>query len=577
MPKAAPSTRNKPRNVRSSVPTRQQPERACKRSADDVGLISSRYPSKRIRTENVTNQTRDTVGPKRKIPPKRDPSKDTSRNKRQHQPITKPKPKRKRTAPDNDADDDGSRPENTKPTKRRRLDQELVGRAPTPTPNHKPPSWHLPLELLYLIYDYLWDNENMECYSTETLHSCALTCSRWYDAVRPHIFRFITLDGPEDLDKFSQQIRATPEITQWVQKLRLEGRSLPWINDRRFHREDASNDIDQWLYFFPTVLDAHFPCLKILELFNFSQISPHREDREAYARWIPKLTTLTSVTTLNILRCEMSANNLTALVRALPGLTRVDLVEIDITHPNFAVLHDGPIDPAAEVTGAGDQPTKYPLFYPPPTLQSFRLDNSDTEYQAFDFTLLREWFRAESSREHLRSFEVYGNVLQDSLRDLIFALGESPSLTHLQVPVGADGFEMLESGVNLSHLTNLTTIRFVGATGEWGQEDEVNTIRGFLDQLNAPKLRMIAITIFLEKEEDIAMIAPIDQSFADSKFSRLEAIQIELTPTRLSGSEPNIYKRKVRRQFPLTDKRGILTVTIHDWYRYYLKHSIGTL
>lgn len=281
----------------------------------------------------------------------------------------------------------------------------------------------------------------MECYSTETLHSCALTCSRWYDAVRPHIFRFITLDGPEDFDKFSQQIRATPEITQWVQKLRLEGRSLPWINDRRFHREDASHDIDQWLYVFPTVLDANFPCLRILELFNFSQISPHREDREAYARWIPKLTTLTSVTTLNILRCEMSANNLTALVRALPGLTRVDLVEIDITHPNLAVLHDGPIDPAAEATGAVDQPTKYPLFYPPPTLQSFRLDNSDTEYQAFDFTLVREWFRAESSREHLRSFEVYGNVLQDSLRDLIFALGESPSLTHLQVPVGADGFE----------------------------------------------------------------------------------------------------------------------------------------
>lgn len=459
----------------------------------------------------------------------------------------------------------------------------------------------MPLELLYLIYEYLWDNENMECYFTRTLHSCALTCSWWRDAVRPYIFRFITLDGPEDFDKFSQQIRATPEITQWVRKLRLEGRSLPWINDTRLYREDAGDDIDQWLYVFPTVLDAHFPCLRILELFNFSQISPRREDREAYARWIPKLTTLTSVTTLNILRCEMSANNLTALVRALPGLTRVDLVAIDITHPNLAVLHDGPIDPTAEATGAVDQPTKYPIFYPPPILQSFRLDNSDTYYLGFDFTLVREWFRAESSAEHLKSFEVYGNVDLDSLRDVVFALGESPKLSHLQLPVGPDAYGIeceyesecddccpyqvhyvtaylvSELGFDLSSLTNLTSIRIVGNGGEWGHEDQVSMIRGFLDQLNAPKLQMIALTIFLEKEEDIAMIAPIDQSLVDSKFSKLEDVQIELTPTRLSGYEPYTYIRKVRRQFPLTDERGILTVLIHDWYRYYLKNSIGTL
>ncbi|KAK7678694.1 hypothetical protein QCA50_018276 [Cerrena zonata] len=589
MPKAGPSTRKKPRNIRSSVPTRQQPARACKRSAGDIDPSSS-HPSKRIRTEAVTDKTKDTVRPKRKIPPKRDTSGDTSRNKRQHQPVikSKSKSKRKHSALESDAGDDDSLPQadNTKSTiKRRRLDQKLVDKAPTPTPtptpNHKPPSWHLPPELFYLIYDYLWDNENMECYATRTLRSCALTCSWWRDAVRPYIFRFITLDGPEDFDKFSQQIRATPEITQWVRKLRLEGRSLPWIDDTRLHREDAGDDIDQWLYVFPTVLDAHFPCLKILELFNFSQISPRREDREAYARWIPKLTTLTSVTTLNILRCEMSANNLTALVRALPGLTRVDLVEIDITHPNFAVLHDGPIDPAAEATGAGDQPTKYPLFYPPPILQSFRLDNSDTYYLGFDFTLVREWFRAESLAEHLKSFEVYGNVDLDSLRDVVFALGESPKLSHLQLPVGPDAYgieceyEMSELGFDLSRLTNLTSIRIVGCDGEWGHEDQVSTIRGFLDQLNAPKLRMIALTIFLEKEEDIAMIAPIDQSLVDSKFSKLEDVQIELTPTRLRGYEPDIYIQKVRRQFPLTDERGILTVINHGWYRYYLKHSIG--
>lgn len=85
----------------------------------------------------------------------------------------------------------------------------------------------------------------MECYSTVTLHSCALTCSRWRAAVRPYIFRFITLDTPEDIENFSQQIRATPEITQWVRKLRLEGRSLPFVENPRYHRTDATDDIDQ--------------------------------------------------------------------------------------------------------------------------------------------------------------------------------------------------------------------------------------------------------------------------------------------------------------------------------------------
>ncbi|KAK7686460.1 hypothetical protein QCA50_010684 [Cerrena zonata] len=292
MPKAT-STRNKP-DVRSWIPTRIQPKRACncKRSADTIDP-SSLPPSKRIRTEAVVDPT----------------AKKTI----ECQPTTKAK--RKRPAPENDLGDDESRPENTHPIKRRRLDQPV--KTPSPIPDTKPPSWHLPIELLYQIYDCLWDHEHMECYSTATLHSCALTCSRWRAAVRPYIFRFITLDTPEVIDKFSQQIRATPEVTRWVRKLRLEGRSLPFVEDPRYHR-DAADDIDQWLYAFPANLDAHFPCLRILELFNFAQVSTRPEDREAYARWIPELTKLKSVTTLNILRCEMSANNLTALVRALP-------------------------------------------------------------------------------------------------------------------------------------------------------------------------------------------------------------------------------------------------------------------
>ncbi|KAK7679419.1 hypothetical protein QCA50_017473 [Cerrena zonata] len=580
MPKA--STRKKP-DVRSSIPSRIQPKRACncKRSADPIDP-SSLPPSKRIRTEAVVDTSaKKTAGrPKRNLPPKHNPPKDTSHNKRQHQVTTKAK--RKRPAPENDLGDDESRPEDTKPAKRRRLSPS-VDKAPSPIPDTKPPSWQLPIELLYQIYDYLWDHENMECYSTVTLHSCALTCSWWRDAVRPYIFRFITLDTPEDIERFSQQIRATPEITQWVRKLRLEGRSLPFVENPRYHR-DAADDIDQWLYAFPANLDAHFPCLRILELFNFAQISSRLEDREAYARWIPELTKLTSVTTLNILRCEMSANNMTALVRALPSLTRVDLVDVDFAHPNLAVLQEIPAKdsddgPAGDRTVEGtDKTTKYPVFYPPPLLQSFRIDNSHVSYY-FDFSRLREWFRAESLAGHLRSLEVSGGVDSDSLREMISALGEAPILSHIQVPVGADIESMLESGIDLSRLINLTSIRLLGSDFEWGQEEEVNNIQQILDQLNAPKLRMIAISSYFDKEEEINMIAPIDQSLADPKFDALETVRIELeVPSSLVARPSQWLRRKVEELFPTAAKRGILIIDYDGWYLLqYLSSTSGAV
>ncbi|KAK7679467.1 hypothetical protein QCA50_017521 [Cerrena zonata] len=576
MPKA--STRKRP-DVRSSIPTRIQPKRACncKRSADPIDP-SSVPPSKRLRTETAVDKpAKKTVGRlKRNLPPRHNPSKDTSHNKRERQPTTRNKRKHPALEHDND-----SRPQDTKPTKRRRLDQP-VNKASSPVPDTTPPSWYLPIELLYQIYDYLWDHEHAECYSTATLRSCALTCSRWRDAVRPYIFRFITLDTPEVIDKFSHQIRTTPEITQWVRRLRLAGRTLPFIDERRCHRLEAADDIDQWLYAFPTNLDAHFPCLRILELFNFAQISPRLEDREAYARWIPELTKLKSVTTLNILRCEMSANNLTALVRAFPSLTKVDLVDVNFIHPNLAVLHEvSTKNSDGEPTGdrtveATDKTTKYPVFYPPPLLQSFRVDNSHSDYVDFDFASMRGWFRAELLAKHLRSLEVSGGVDSDTLRELIFALGEAPNLSHIQVPVGVNTYELLESGIDLSRLANLTSIRLLGFDGEWGQDEEVNNIRQFLAQLNAPKLRMIAINSYFEKEEDIDMIASIDQSLADSKFDRLEAVRIEINVDSSLVERPLQWlRRKVEGLLPLTANRGILIVDSHGWDLQYLSYTSG--
>ncbi|KAK7679446.1 hypothetical protein QCA50_017500 [Cerrena zonata] len=579
MPRVSTRNLNKP----DVIPTRIQPKRACNRSADPIDPSSS-PPSKRVRTETVMDNTeKKSIGrSKRNLPA----NKVISRHKQEHQPITKTRTKRKRPTLENDLGDDGSHPEDTEATKCRRLDR-LVNKAPSPIPDTKTPSWHLPIELFYYIYDSLWDHEHVECYSTATLRSCALTCSRWRDAVRPYIFRFITLDTPGAIERFSHQIRATPEIIQWVRKLRLVGRTLPFIDERPLHCLDAAGDIDGWLYAFPANADTRFPCLRILELFNFAQISPRLEDREAYARWIPELTKLKSVTTLNILRCKMSANNLTAFVRALPSLTRVDLVDVSFVHSNLAVLHEVPTrdsddEPTGDLTIDGirtvdeDKETMYPVFYPPPLLQSFRVHNSPDECGDFDFALLRGWFRAGSFAEHLRSLEVSGGVHSDSLHELISALGNAPNLSHIQVPVGADTYDLLESGINLSRLTNLTSIRLLGYNCEWGQEEEVNNIRQFLCQLNAPKLRMIAINSYFEKEEEMNMLASIDQSLADSKFDRLEAIRIELSVYSTLEKRPSQWiRQKVAELLPLAAKRGILIVDFYGWDPQYLSSTSG--
>ncbi|KAK7686461.1 hypothetical protein QCA50_010685 [Cerrena zonata] len=127
-----------------------------------------------------------------------------------------------------------------------------------------------------------------------------------------------------------------------------------------------------------------------------------------------------------------------------------------------------------------------------------------------------------------------------------------------------------ESGIVLSRLTNLTSIRLLGSDFEWGQDEEVDNIRQILDQLNAPKLRMIAISSHFDKEEQIDMIASIDRSLADSKFDRLEAVRIEL-------DVDSSLRRKVEELFPTTTKRGILITDFHGWDIQYLSSESGAV
>ena len=62
---------------------------------------------------------------------------------------------------------------------------------------------------------------------------------------------------------------------------------------------------------------------------------------------------------------------------------------------------------------------------------------------------------------------------------------------------------VIEIGIDISHLTSLTSISFI-STDEWDGElkdETLDNLRYLMNQLNAPRLREMAIVVFLEKKE----------------------------------------------------------------------------
>ena len=194
----------------------------------------------------------------------------------------------------------------------------------------------LPPELLRLIVEQFWEGEFPQ---KSTLCAFAHTSTKCWLVVRPLLFRHIIIRGPDHIRKLVEQIQETPEIALWINELQFEGRSIPpvpcvWITDP----SKVKRDRDTWMYSFFSDIRRELPNIKILKLFGFQHLSQRREDLEAFARWIPHLTSLRSVIELRLARCEMSPNALTAIVRAFPDLLHVYLTSVCVGSPNRASL-----------------------------------------------------------------------------------------------------------------------------------------------------------------------------------------------------------------------------------------------
>lgn len=136
-------------------------------------------------------------------------------------------------------------------------------------------------------------------------------------------------------------------------------------------------------------------------------------------------------------------------------------------------------------------------------------------------------------------------------------------------------FLVIDSGMDISLLTNLTSIRFMGRDCEWGTEDGiVDVIHLLLYQLNAPRLREISITVCLEEANYLDAIATVDRVLADAKFNMLKFVRIEPSVGESSISWRQ-FVRKVKAKFPLIAKRGILKVVYLHLGVHYLDDSLG--
>ena len=133
---------------------------------------------------------------------------------------------------------------------------------------------------------------------------------------------------------------------------------------------------------------------------------------------------------------------------------------------------------------------------------------------------------------------------------------------------------VIELGIDISHLTSLTSISFISTEDSFGElkDETLDNLRYLMNQLNAPRLRKMAIVVYLEREACFERLGQIDRDLADAKFNNLEDIRIGLHPTDFKG-DPYVFLGKLKGHFPLMSKRSTFRVDFY-WLEHYLQDMI---
>ena len=117
------------------------------------------------------------------------------------------------------------------------------------------------------------------------------------------------------MTRLAHQIQYEPRIVYWVQTLRFEGKSVPRMYLPGPTTTTTETDMDTWIYPFFSTVGTRLPNIRNFELFGFQHMSLRQEDCQAFAEWILDLSSMESVESLHLARCEMPPNALTASSR----------------------------------------------------------------------------------------------------------------------------------------------------------------------------------------------------------------------------------------------------------------------
>ncbi|CAL1708560.1 unnamed protein product [Somion occarium] len=469
----------------------------------------------------------------------------------------------------------------------------------------------LPVELHALILEQLWDNTKVYCRDVRALCASALTCSRWRQAARPHIFRSLTLKDHARLDDLADIMSANPKVREWIRKVRLVG-SWPYFDDRHsgitFEQvKQQQRGRDLWIFQFPSIA---LPNIKVLELSDFAYLSTCPDDCHAFGQWLHRLASLESIEVLNMFHCAMEQDSMSALIRAFPRL--IDLTQgqrsmffsqdttilgyadpmsflgeelIEIVVPPIpsvllgTVTIDHPVteDIVAFFGLAGD--TGFPLYdtaysvlpahhsassapvytaiHPPAQLQHLRLDNNDGP-EALDFRLLissGSVLLADLSRT-LKSLCIGVCVEFLSAAAFVAGLGDAPALERLELLIGQEPPFFIKNSLDISNLSKLKTLvlRFVGLN-----DDIINALHRKLSQLNAQHLQELVFRC--DFQGDVGSVGKIRDYLATKEFEKLKVFRVEIVNHQVPFAE---LRKGVEKLFPIMVERDILQVIEYE-------------
>ena len=180
-------------------------------------------------------------------------------------------------------------------------------------------SLSIPSELVEYIVTFLWDDPHTIC-------QCTFVCRQWHTAIRPHLFRQITIDRVETLGKLEKLLLSDPAAAYWIRELHFQRSTLGLEDlDGRWVLDDMPGSV------LPNTLKKLW-AVEITDI-RISQNGPTR-------RFIRDFSKFTTVKSLSISHCSIPDGFLLSLLAVFPHLhtLRVWDLKFSTASPNFDVI-----------------------------------------------------------------------------------------------------------------------------------------------------------------------------------------------------------------------------------------------